>query len=89
MPLNNYEVTISKKALKQLKKLDTVSQHRITEFLQSLRYIDPKSQGKKLQGNMDDIWRYRVGNYRILAHVEGEKLTILIVKIGHRKDVYK
>ena len=89
MPSPNYDIIVTKKAFKQLKKIDHKEQNRITEFLKSLQHINPKSQGKELKGSLSGVWRYRVGSYRILTHIEDEKLTVLVVKIGHRKDIYK
>jgi len=46
--------------------------------------------GKALQGaSFDNLWRYRVGDYRLIAQIEDKDITILIVRIGHRKDVYR
>ena len=50
---------------------------------------NPFFTGKVLKGNLINFWRYRVGDYRIIANIEDEKLIILLVKIGHRRDVYK
>ena len=49
---------------------------------------DPRAYGKSLQGNLKDKWRYRVGDYRILAKIEDEKVVITVVEIGHRRDVH-
>ncbi len=86
-----YGVEYTKTAVKQLEKMD----RKIAAFIVS--YIDeklvncenPRLYGKSLKGGLNDIWRYRVGEYRILAKIEDERLIIVIVEIGHRKDVYK
>ncbi len=86
-----YSVEYTKVAVKQLKKMDK----KIAAFL--LSYIEeklfdcdnPRVFGKALQGNSSDKWRYRVGDYRILAKIEDEKVVITVVEVGHRKDIYK
>lgn len=86
-----YSVEYTKRAAKQIKKLD----RKIAAFI--LAYIeeklmdceDPRAFGKSLQGDLNDKWRYRVGDYRILAKIEDHVLIILIVEVGHRKEVYK
>lgn len=45
--------------------------------------------GKALQGNLNDKWRYRVGGYRILAKIEDEVVVITIVEVGHRREIYE
>jgi mRNA interferase RelE/StbE len=49
----------------------------------------PRQYGKALQGNHNDKWRYYVGNYRLLAKIQDGKVLIILVEIGHRKDIYK
>lgn len=85
-----YQVAYTKTALKQLKKMDK----KIAAFI--LAYIEenlvdcenPRLIGKPLKGELADKWRYRVGNYRILASIQDEIVTIVVVEIGHRKDIY-
>ncbi len=84
-----YKVEIKKKVVKQILKLDTVAQSQISEFLKSLQYINPRSQGKELRGKMKGLWRYRLGNYRLVAHIRDDILTVIILKVGHRKEIYR
>lgn len=86
-----YQVEYTKRAVKQLKKMD----RKIAAFI--LSYIedklvgcsDPRAHGKSLQGNLNDKWRYRVGDYRILAKIQDETVTITVIEIGHRKEIYR
>jgi len=86
-----YKVEYTKAAVKQLKKMD----RKIAAFI--LSYIeeklvdcnDPRIYGKALKGNLNDKWRYRVGEYRILAKIEDDKVVVIVVEVGHRKDIYK
>jgi mRNA interferase RelE/StbE len=50
---------------------------------------DPRVHGKPLASNRVSVWRYRVGDYRIIAKIEDAKLIILVIAIGHRRDIYK
>jgi mRNA interferase RelE/StbE len=50
---------------------------------------DPRLYGKALQGNLNDKWRYRVGDYRILAKIEDNIVVITIVEVGHRRNIYE
>ena len=49
---------------------------------------DPKIHGKALKGNLREYWRYRVGNYRLLADIDDQQIKIIILNVGHRKDIY-
>ena len=51
--------------------------------------IDPRVQGKALVANHKGKWRYRVGDYRLLALIEDEEIVITIIDVGHRKDIYE
>jgi mRNA interferase RelE/StbE len=86
----HYKVVISDKSLKQLKKLDSAVQRLIINFIEKNLEgsTDPRLLGKGLKGNLKGIWRYRVGDYRLLAKIEDEKLIIVFVDIGHRKNIY-
>ena len=86
-----WTIKILDSAKHDLKKLDKPVQKRIAAFLQSrlASLDDPKQLGKALLGQYAGYWRYRVGDYRLICHVENEELIILVVEIGHRKDVYR
>jgi mRNA interferase RelE/StbE len=75
---------------KDLRKLGKLAQKRILNFLKEKIALssDPRIHGKALSGNLSGLWRYRVGDYRIISKIEVNVLTVLIIKIGHRKDVY-
>lgn len=78
-------VNFSAKALKQLKKLDSEIQSRIVDSMKSVSQLaNPRSRGKLLVGNLSGLWRYRVGNYRILCQIQNEELVILVKEIYNR-----
>lgn len=85
-----YHVKITEHALKQLRKMDKPTSALIIGWIRKNleNCSDPRAYGKSLKGDLKDQWRYRVGNYRILAGIEDEKVLILVVNIGHRRDVY-
>lgn len=83
-----YRVEITPKALKQIAKLDRVTRLRIEQFLKrSLDRENPRAQGRALVG--EPFWRYRVGDYRILAAIDNDVLLVLIVAAEHRREVYR
>jgi len=87
----NYKVVYEKKAIKSLSKIDKSQQKMIYAWIEKnlVGIDDPKKHGKALKGNLKEYWRYRVGNYRILADIKDEEIKIIIINIGHRKDIYK
>lgn len=87
----NYKIIFDKSADKQLKKLDKTQQRIIVNWIiKNLENTnDPRVFGKALKGNLKDYWRYRVGDYRIIADINDAVVKILIIEIGHRKDIYK
>jgi mRNA interferase RelE/StbE len=86
-----YSVEYTKVAVKQLKKMDKKIAAFILSYIEEklLDCDNPRVFGKALQGNLNNKWRYRVGDYRILAKIEDEKVVITVVEVGHRKDIYK
>ena len=75
---------------KDLKKLGHTAQKRIFKFLKEkiATANDPRIHGKALSGNLIGFWRYRVGDYRIISKIEDEVFIIVVIKVGHRKEVY-
>jgi mRNA interferase RelE/StbE len=86
-----WRIDLTETATKQLSKLDKVEAKRVTTFLrQRLAALDdPRSTGKALTGPLGDLWRYRVGDYRIICEIQDEVLRVLVVKIGNRREVYR
>lgn len=76
---------------KHLKALDNVTQKRIKKFLEErIAPLDnPRSIGEALTGPLGDFWKYRVGDYRIICDIQDSTITILVVVIGNRRQVYK
>jgi len=81
-----YEIILSDSAIKQLKKLDNLIQKRIIAALERIR-IKPEARLDKLVG--DPGFKLRVGDYRVIIDLDRNKLMILVIKIDHRKRIYK
>lgn len=86
-----WRIEFSDSAVKALKKINPQAAGRILQFLRErIKNTDnPRSQGKALQGELRSYWRYRVGAYRLVCHINDEVLRVLVVRIAHRKDVYR
>ncbi len=84
----NYEVEIARSAEEQLRRLSRSDQERIASTLRSLA-TDPLPAGVRKLSGYDDVFRVRVGRYRILYSISEQELTVLILKIGHRQSVYR
>lgn len=82
------KINFEKKAQKSLNSLDQATKSKIISYLNHRVAHNPKSFGKALVGNLSGLWRYRVGDYRIICHIQEEAITILILDIGHRRDIY-
>lgn len=85
-----YSVDYTPQAVKELKKLDKYTRTFILAWIEKnlVGCADPRIHGKGLTSNRSGQWRYRVGDYRIIADISDETVTILILNIGHRKEVY-
>lgn len=78
-------------ALKQLRKLDKTVARRIADFIDNriVAGADPRALGKALKGPLGDLWRYRVGDYRIICDIQDRVLTVLVLQIGNRRELYR
>jgi mRNA interferase RelE/StbE len=83
-----YKIEISATAERQLKKIRREDTVRILRSI-SLLAIDPRPVGCRKMSGYDDIYRIRIGNYRVIYEIDGKRITIVILKIGHRKEVYR
>lgn len=87
-----WRIELSDLARKNLKQLDQQSAWRILSFLNDrLAPLDnPRAIGEALRGSkLGDLWKYRVGDYRIISSIEDKTVRIIVLRIGNRKDVYK
>jgi mRNA interferase RelE/StbE len=86
-----WTIEIARTAEKQIKKLDREAQKSIVRFLRDrLSSTDnPRQWGKPLHGDKKSLWRYRVGDYRLICDIQDERITVLVLRVGHRKDIYR
>lgn len=87
-----WQIKLDEDAKKDLAKLDKPVAKRIMAFLRKRLALldDPRSLGEALKGSrLGELWKYRVGDYRIIASIEDGALKILVVKIGNRREVYR
>ena len=83
-----YRIEVKRSAAKALKKIPKPDRKRVSEKIDSLAEKLPNPDITKMKGN-NPFHKVRVGNYRIIYEIQDDVLVILIVKIGHRKDIYK
>lgn len=90
MTLTEFKVEYTPKAVKQLAKLDKSTRKLIYAWIDKnlQNCSDPRAHGKGLTANRSGQWQYRIGDYRIIADIQEDKIIILILEIGHRKDIY-
>jgi mRNA interferase RelE/StbE len=86
-----WRIEITRTATRQITKLDRRAQEEIMRFLRERLSSaeNPRQWGRALQGENRGLWRYRVGDYRIICEIKDKEITILILERGHRKDVYR
>jgi mRNA interferase RelE/StbE len=78
-------------ARKELKKLGRAEAARIIDTLETriAARDDPRELGSALGGEFGGLWRWRIGNYRVIARIDDERITILVVRVAHRREVYR
>ena len=86
----SYTVKFSPRALRKLKRMDANNYERLVHWVENhLEGTEtPRQYGEALTGDLRGLWRYRVGNYRLVAQIEDDKLIVLMVKIDKHEDIY-
>lgn len=87
-----WTIELDEQAVKQLKKLGATEARRVRDYLREriAALDDPRSVGKPLQGSrFENLWRYRLGDYRIVCQLHDDRLVVLVVGIGHRREIYR
>jgi mRNA interferase RelE/StbE len=82
---------VDERALKEIKKLDHHTQREIFAYFDTriAGPSDPRRFGKGLTGNFRGLWRYRIGDYRIVCQIKDRELIVLILSAGHRREIYR
>ncbi|HXT15672.1 MAG TPA: type II toxin-antitoxin system RelE/ParE family toxin [Gemmatimonadaceae bacterium] len=83
-----FKIELAPAAFRALKKLDSDTAQRIADAINELA-ADPRPAGTKKLSGEDDLYRIRVGDYRIVYEIANKRLEVLVVTIGHRRDVYR
>lgn len=88
--MTKWTIKTSEDFNRKFKKLDKAIQVQIRRWIKNhlLNVDDPTIFGKALQGNMVGYWRYRIGNYRIIAKIKKKELILIFIDVGHRSDIY-
>jgi len=86
-----WKIEVTDRAKKELSRTHPVEARRILRFLrESLEgTADPRQYGKPLKGRNSELWRYRVGDHRLVCHLRDERLLVLVLRIRHRREVYR
>lgn len=88
----SWEIKYTESALRQLKKLDKPIARKVLDFMDGriAPSADPRSSGKNLVGpKMGSYWRYRVGDVRVICDIDDGQLVVLVIELGHRKEIYR
>jgi mRNA interferase RelE/StbE len=85
-----WQIEWDEEALKELKKLGHTASKSLVSYLENRIATDedPRRFGKALTGDKVGLWRYRVGDYRIICRIEDEIIVVLVLRVGHRRDIY-
>ena len=86
-----WTIEYTKTALTQLEKLDRTTARRILDYMDErvAASDNPRRIGRPLSGPMGGLWRYRVGDWRVICDIQGDTLRILVVRVGRRDKVYR
>lgn len=86
-----WTIEYTRTAETQLRKLDKQIARRILDYLDDkiATLENPRTRGKALSGPLGDLWRYRIGDYRVVCEIQDNVMRILVVETGHRKQIYK
>ena len=83
-----WKIEMTGEAEKELARIDKSAAKRIIRYLRERVSVDPRASGKSLRGDLSGLWRYRIGDYRVICELYDKKVSVLLVRIAHRKDVY-
>lgn len=83
-----WQIEWDDRARKELRTLDPQYQKRILSYLRLRITENPRNFGKQLSGDKSGLWRYRIEDFRVICRIEDETLTVLVIAVGHRKEIY-
>jgi mRNA interferase RelE/StbE len=84
-----WEIRIEPAVRKQIRKLGKVNYARVIAGLEEIAELEnPKQRGRALSGKLAGLWRWRFGDYRAIARIEEQRVVIVVIAVGHRREVY-
>ena len=85
-----WRVEFNDTARDQLRRLDQQIARRIVTYMDRVAVLeDPRDRGDRLSGNLGGRWKYRVGDYRVICEIQDRILQVLVVRVGHRDQIYR
>jgi len=89
-PAKIWAVEFDDRARRELRKLDAGTQQAILRYLRQriATHEDPRRFGKPLRRNLAGLWRYRIDDYRMICRIEDDRVVVLVLRIGHRREIY-
>ena len=86
-----WKIEFDSEAENDLKKIDREIQRRILRYLREriATEKDPRRFGAPLRRELSGLWKYRLGDYRIICRIEEKKVVVYVIRVGHRKEIYK
>ena len=87
----NFTVETTPRFDREFKKLDTYTKRLLKAWIEKnlVGCTDPRAHGKALTSNLKGLWRYRVGDYRLICEIDDNRLVILALDVGHRREIYE
>lgn len=87
----SYRIETTARFDKEFKKLDRYTQRMLKGWIDKnlVGIHNPRQHGKALTANLSGLWRYRIGDYRLLCQIDDDRLVILALSVGHRRDIYE
>jgi mRNA interferase RelE/StbE len=86
-----WKIEFDEAAARDFRKLDRQAQKAIRDWLRQRLGVreDPRTLGRALTGDRAGLWRYRIGDYRLACRIEDDRLVVLVLTVGHRREVYR
>ncbi len=84
-----WKIEVTREAEKGLARIDQQEAKRIITDLRKRVALNPRQSGKALQGDLSGLWRYRIGDYRFLCDIKDADVCVLVIRVAHRKEVYR
>ena len=84
-----WKIEVTRETEKGLARIDQQEAKRIIKYLRERVALNPRQCGKALQGDLSNLWRYRIGDYRVLCDIKDAEICVLVIRVAHRKEVYR